>query len=239
MTAPTLHPEPCAHGESASDADRWVCLVCGWTEKRKVEHGMTAPTADEWSAGIDFLNRLVISDSHRSDRAQALLDGIAAVTAERDYERTQHDITKQTLDQAWEELHASKQMHEQARSLLGQTLTERDQARDSDTVPIVEYEEAVVKRDEALAYAHHKDQQLADAPHQLDCSTLTHAGDCDCWKAGLRESDLLSTLNDDEPSKKLRLNLSTGTTTPWPKRQAVAIIGHTVWASCPRLSTQT
>lgn len=24
---------------------------------------------------------------------------------------------------------------------------------------------------------------ISTAPHQLDCSTQTHAGDCDCWKA--------------------------------------------------------
>jgi hypothetical protein len=24
---------------------------------------------------------------------------------------------------------------------------------------------------------------IEDAPHQMDCSTQTHAGDCDCWKA--------------------------------------------------------
>ncbi|WP_152970132.1 hypothetical protein [Frigoribacterium sp. RIT-PI-h] len=65
-----------------------------------------------------------------------------------------------------------------------------DDLRDRDTVPIVEYEEAVVKREEALAYARQKDQQIGDAPHGVGCASGTMANvdefyPCSCWKAGL------------------------------------------------------
>jgi len=98
-----------------------------------------------------------------ADDIPALVNALAAVAAERDRERAQHEATKSTLDQAWADLHAEKQMREETRVLLDQALTERDQAR----------------------------QMLADAPHDYNCLmripvTMRIPEDkCTCWKAGL------------------------------------------------------
>lgn len=147
---------------------------------------MTAPTPDleahlralssrATEGGMYEANKTLLV----GDMAAALIeaaDTLAAVTADHNYERTQHEITKQTLDQAWEELHASKQMHEQARTLLDQTLTERDEIQ-AETHKVAEMYRIVVK-------------QLADAPHDSGCASGTMANvdefyPCSCWKAGL------------------------------------------------------
>jgi hypothetical protein len=76
-----------------------------------------------------------------------LQDALAAVTAER--------------DQAVENARASQQMHEDARQLLDETLTERDELRT------------------AVLYAPH-------GPHcNLSGVYSPEEPDCNCWKAGL------------------------------------------------------
>jgi len=67
---------------------------------------MTAPTPDLdydtiWEAG-----RADGYEAGRDEYAHAL----AAVTAERDQERGQHEATKSTLDKAWDDLRQARQM---------------------------------------------------------------------------------------------------------------------------------
>lgn len=74
---------------------------------------MTAPTPEIVEIAHQFLRFSVISGSPVSFNPpdlRALLDHVAAVTAERDQERAQHEATKSTLDKAWDELHQARQM---------------------------------------------------------------------------------------------------------------------------------
>jgi hypothetical protein len=107
---------------------------------------MTAPTPDTSPKMIEatvYDLHFQASNHETGDDAEwthGVADLLAAVTADRN---------------------ASIQMHEQARALLDQTLTERDQAR----------------------------QMVADAPHACSCRQyyVNGVGDvgCTCWKVGL------------------------------------------------------
>lgn len=125
-------------------------------------------------------------DQKTRDEAREAADALAAVTAERDQARDQNAATTRTLHRAWGDLGAAlenaralQQMHEQARLLLDQTLTERD-AVQADNHKIAEMYRTVVN-------------QLADAPHGWACDFNVVPGldrvpddaECTCWKAGL------------------------------------------------------
>lgn len=128
---------------------------------------MTAPTPERILEAIRDVKRIRGTVGADSNEDYYLAENVlieaaaslAAVTAER--------------DQAIENARASQQMHEDARRLLDQTLTERD-AGQADNHKIAEMYRIVVK-------------QLADAPHSLGChSGYNRVSDiCNCWKAGL------------------------------------------------------
>jgi exonuclease VII small subunit len=141
---------------------------------------MTAPTPElsDLARSIKSLERtakatLTRFGSRLPSDARIVLDALAAVTAD---------------------LNASIQMHKQARSLLDQTLTELDQAREAlaadnklgafETGKTIGAAEVRKELDQAR-------QMLADAPHAEDCpmwlpDTIRIPEDkCFCWKAGL------------------------------------------------------
>jgi hypothetical protein len=106
MTAPTQYNgKPIPSGTWLANAARVAAV------ESEAEQITTNPTPEKWTDAVDWLKRLVISDSHRSDRAQTILDALAALTAEREAESANHEATKSALDQAWTDTHALAEMY--------------------------------------------------------------------------------------------------------------------------------